>query len=316
MSIETPGVDARTVPADGRPGAAAARRWTLIPTPTRLRARSSARKPRRFGFIHLCCLAWLVLIVLAAIFADLLPIDDPAAVSDQSALAPGLRWPEPLGTDQLGRSQLARAIVGARASLSVALIATAIALVAGLLIGLVVGYLGKVANAVFDILTNIMLAFPPLILLIALAAALQPGLRTVVVSLGLLGIPMFARVARASTTSYLNREFVTAARAMGATGWRIIRLELLPNVVLPVSAVALVVAASFIVAEGSISFLGLGIPPPTPSWGGMISDGRDNLARYPHLVFVPAAFFFLTVYSFNTLGEWLQGKLGGKESVL
>jgi len=283
----------------------------LAPTRRRTKKRSS-----RFGPVQIFCLAWLVLIVLGAIFAGVLGLPDPAKVTANANLAPFVDWSQPLGTDQLGRSLLSRALVGARASLSVALVATAIAFMIGLFLGLLVGYLGRFAGTAFDVLTNILLAFPPLILLIALAAALQPSLQTVVISLGILGIPTFARVARASTLSFLGREFVVAARAMGANGFRIIGKELLPNVVLPVLAVAMVIAASFIVAEGSISFLGLGIPAPTPSWGGMIADGQDNLARHPHLVFVPAAFFFFTVYSFNALGEWLQAKLGGRESSL
>lgn len=274
------------------------------------------RGKRSFGWLQITCTAWLVIIALAALLSGLLPLADPAQVTTNVNLRPGFRLDEPLGTDSLGRSLLSRAVVGARASLSVALIATLIAFAIGLTLGLVVGYLGRIAGVLFDVATNIMLAFPPLILLIGLAAALEPSLRTVIIALGILGIPMFARVARASTLAYMRREFVVAARAMGATGGRIMRLELLPNVILPVSSVAMVVAASFIVAEGTIGFLGLGIPPPTPSWGGMISDGRDSLARNPHLVLVPGAFFFLTVYSFNVLGEWMQRKLGGKESVL
>lgn len=287
-----------------------------VTSPPPARRRRLSRLFPKSGVLVWLCAAWIIMICVLAITASWLPIDDPAAVSSDPNMRPGVQWAEPLGTDALGRSLLSRSIVGARASLTVALIATAIAMLAGLLFGLVVGYLGPIAGAVFDIITSVMLAFPPLVLLIGIAAVLRPSLTTVVLSLGIIGIPLFARVSRASTMTLMNREFISAARVMGASPWRIIGRELLPNVVLPVLAVSMVISASFIVAEGSISFLGLGIPPPTPSWGGMIADGRDQLARHPHAVFVPAAFFFLTVYALNVVGEAIQQAIGGKESAL
>lgn len=285
------------------------------PAPTARRRRRTSIRPTS-GPIGWLCVTWIVLITLLAATANWLPIADPTAISSQPNLRPGWRWDEPLGTDALGRSLLSRSIVGAQASLTVAFLATAIAALVGLMFGLVVGYLGKFAGSAFDIVTSVMLAFPPLILLIGIAAVLQPSLTTVVIALGLLGIPLIARVSRASTMTLMGREFISAARVMGASPWRIMLRDLLPNVVLPVLAVSMVMSASFIVAEGSISFLGLGIPPPTPSWGGMIADGRDQLARHPHTVFVPAAFFFLTVYSLNVIGEAAQRILGGRESSL
>jgi len=135
--------------------------------------------------------------------------------------------------------------------------------------------------------------------------------------LGVLLIPPFARISRANTLNFAQREFVVAAKAMGARDLRIIVMEILPNVVLPVAAYALVLVAAAIVIEGSLSFLGLSVPSPTPSWGGMIAEGRENLEDSPHVSFIPAAFMFLTVLSFNLVGDALRSKLADlRESAL
>lgn len=258
---------------------------------------------------------WLVLIVLAAVLADLLPLARPDAIGNQFSLAPFENWNHLLGTDQLGRDQLSRAVHGARVSLSVAIGATLLGLVVGTLGGMLAGYFRRAADTAFDIVTNVLLAFPPLIFLIALVAALRPSVVTLAAGLALVGVPTFARIARANTIAFANREFVTAARAMGATDARILAKEVLPNVMLPVMSFALVVAAALVVAEGSLSFLGLGVPPPAPSWGGMIASGREELYDHAHLVLVPGLFFFLTVFSLNRVGDWARGRVG-RESAL
>jgi peptide/nickel transport system permease protein len=162
---------------------------------------------------------------------------------------------------------------------------------------------------------NFLLSFPPLIFLIAVVTALQPGLGTLVIALALLGIPNFARVARANSIAFADRDFVTAAKALGAGSGRILVKELLVNVMLPIMSLALVVMATLVVAEGSLSFLGLGVPPPTPSWGGMLAAGRESLSENPQLVLVPAVFFFLTVFAFNRLGDWARGRVGRESSI-
>jgi len=258
---------------------------------------------------------WLVVIVLAAVLADLLPLPAPDAIGDQFSLAPFHSWEHVLGTDQLGRDQLSRAIYGARVSLSVAIGATLLGLVVGTFGGMLAGYYRRAADTTFEIVTNVLLAFPPLIFLIALVAALRPSITTLAAGLALVAVPTFARIARANTIAFANREFVTAARAMGATDARILGREVLPNVMLPVMSFALVVAAALVVAEGSLSFLGLGVPPPAPSWGGMIASGREELYDHAHLVLVPGLFFFLTVFSLNRVGDWARGRVG-RESAL
>jgi peptide/nickel transport system permease protein len=257
--------------------------------------------------------SWIALIVLAAIFADVLPLSDPDQLSDQISALPGGEFM--LGTDALGRDALARCIYGARVSIAVAIGGTTIAMTVGVTLGMVAGYFRGWADAVISTLVNFVLAFPPLIFLIALVAALRPSLTTLVLGLALLGIPNFARVARANTIAFADREFVTAAKALGAPPARILVRELLVNVMLPVMSLALVVMATLVVAEGSLSFLGLGVPPPTPSWGGMLAQGRESMNDHPHLVFIPSLFFFLTVFSFNRLGDWARGRVGKESSI-
>jgi peptide/nickel transport system permease protein len=253
-------------------------------------------------------------IVLAALLAGVLPMPAPDAIGDVYAAKPFTDG-HLLGTDAIGRDILSRCLYGARVSLAVGLGATAIAMVIGVTLGMLAGYFKGAVDAVISLFVNFLMAFPPLVFLIALVGALQPSLRNLVLGLGLLGIPNFARVARASTIAFAEREFVTAAKALGASPLRVLCRELLVNVMLPVMSMALVVMAALVVAEGSLSFLGLGIPPPTPSWGGMLAAGRDQLNQNPHLVLIPSLFFFLTVFSFNRLGDWARGRIG-KESAL
>lgn len=272
------------------------------------------RRRRRRDIGALLGLIWLTIIVVAAVIADWLPIPDPAEVHDVYAAPPQL-GEHLLGTDVIGRDTLSRCIYGARVSLAVGLGATAMAMVFGVALGMIAGYFRGWADSVISVLLNFLLAFPPLVFLIALVGAMQPSITNLMLGLGLLGIPNFARVARANTIAFAGREFVTAAKALGASPFRVLRRELLVNVMLPVMSMTLVVMAALVVAEGSLSFLGLGVPPPTPSWGGMLASGRDRLTDSPHLVLIPALFFFLTVFAFNRLGDWARGRIG-KESSL
>lgn len=283
---------------------------TASPTPITKRRR---RRKRDIGAV--VGAVWFVIIVAAAIFADLLPLPSPSEIGDSYSLEPFRSAAHVLGTDELGRDQLSRVIYGARVSLAVAIGATLIALLAGTAIGIVAGYFRGALDTTFDIGTSTILAFPPLILLIALVAVMEPSATTLAVGLGIVGAPTFVRIARANTIAFANREFVTAAKSMGASNVRIILREILPNVLLPVISFATVVAAGLVVAEGSLSFLGLGIPPPAPSWGGMIAAGRESLYEAPYLVLVPGMFFFLTVFSLNRVGDWARGRVGRESSL-
>jgi len=277
------------------------------PTPAPELAVPTIRKPR--SVLVYLSVGWLVALILAALFANLLPI----APYDTPVGAPRLKpafgsLDLLLGTDNFGRSELSRIIYGARVSLVVGTVAGLIGFIIGSLIGLVGGYFGRHLDNGISLLADAMLAFPPLILLLALASIFEPSITTMLAGLTLVVIPAFIRLSRANTMAWSSREFVRAAKNMGAGHSRILFKEILPNVIAPLASYLPIVMAALIVAEGSLSFLGLGIPPPTPSWGGMISDGKDALATSPHLVFVPSLAIFFTVFALNQLGDHLRIK--------
>jgi len=250
-------------------------------------------------------LAWLAIVFGAAVFADLLPLPSPYEMDMLSRRMP----PDAehlLGTDGLGRDTLARVIFGARTSLTVGLVSASIGLILGGAIGMLAGYLGGRFEALAMGSVDVLLAFPPLVLALAVTAYLGVSVFNLTMTIGFLSIPPFARVARATTLSLARRDFVTAARALGATHSRILTRELLPNVLLPLSAFYLIAVAVTIVVEGALSLLGLGVPPPQASWGSMIGEGRESLELAPWLSFIPAGVMFLTVLSFNFVGDRLR----------
>lgn len=250
-----------------------------------------------------CAVLWMVVVIGAAIAADILPLASYEARIGVPRTAPALAWPEVLGTDQLGRSVLSRMVFGARVSLAVGLVAVVLAAAVGGLLGVIAGYARGWPDKVISLFLDSMLAFPPLVLLLAITAIQSQSFLTLTLALSLLSVPGFARLVRASTLSLAKREFVDAARLQGATQTRILIKEVLPNVAMPVLSYAVLVLAGLIVAEGSLSFLGLGIPAPRPSWGGMIASGRPLLSTSPWLTFVPALALFFTVLSINIIGD-------------
>lgn len=262
----------------------------------------------RLGVVLAC--AWLIGMAILALIADLLPLPDPNEVTAATNIRPSFTFDEPLGTDNLGRSMFTRVIFGARVSLAVAFCATTLGMIVGTLIGMVAGYFRGFVSAVLDTLTDAVLAFPPLLLLVALAGVLDPSLVNLVLMLALLSVPLFIRVARANTIAVAQRPYVAAAKSLGSGHIRIMRREVLPNIILPVSSFALVAAASLVLAEASLSFLGLGIRPPTPSWGQMIYSGRGQLETAPHQVFVPVITLMFTILSLNVVGDWARSRSG------
>ncbi|MFE5022984.1 ABC transporter permease [Streptomyces sp. NPDC056656] len=262
---------------------------------------------KRRSVLVVLAYVWLAAVISAAVLANVLPLapyDQPIAAPRQMPQLGSLDLL--LGSDRLGRSLLSRCVYGARVSLLVGAVAGVLGSVIGGVLGMAAGYLrGRTDHAV-RLLADVMLAFPPLILLLALASVLTPSLRTILVGLTLMVVPTFIRLARANTLAWASRDFVTAARTLGARDRRILFREILPQLIPTLGAYLPVVMAALIVAEGSLSFLGMGIPPPTPSWGGMVADGKDSLGDVPHIVFVPAAFIFLTVFSLNQVGDHLR----------
>ncbi len=281
-------------------------------------AQEATRKRARYGLFFWVPVAWLAFIVFCAVFADILPLQpndemDFTAISSPPWEAEG----HVLGTDLQGRDVLSRILYGTRVSLTVGLVATAIGMTFGLMIGLLAGYYRGWIETAITLGLDTLLALPALVILLLASVVFGGSLTVVSVSLGFLLIPAFARVSRANTLNFAQREFVVAAKAMGARDGRIILLEILPNVVLPVAAYALVVVAFAIVVEGTLSFLGLSVPSPMPSWGGMIAEGRESLGETPHISFIPATVMFLTVLSFNLVGDTIRSKLADlRESAL
>jgi peptide/nickel transport system permease protein len=264
-----------------------------------------AKKGKRLGLLFWAAIVWMIFVFAVAIFANLLPIPDPAAMNILARRAPfsAAHW---LGTDGLGRDEVSRLIYGARISLLVGLCAPIIGLIFGGALGLLSGYFRGRAGTFVVGTMDVLLAFPPLILVLAVIAFVGQSILNLILILGVLGIPAFMRVARATTLTLSRREFVIAAEALGASHARILLRELLPNVILPLLAFFLLAVAVTIVVEGSLSFLGLGVPPPTASWGSMIAEGRESLEVAPRLAFMPAIAMFLTVLSFNLVGDTLR----------
>jgi len=262
--------------------------------------------------------AWLALVMFLAVFADLLPIEHwtKADISREAlGLRPGLRWPEVLGRTTNGYSELSHVIYGARTSLTIGVVAVAVGVLVGIVAGLFAGWYGRVIDGSITIATNTILAFPPLILILAIVAVYGNTVRTLALGLAVLSIPTYTRLMRAQTLAIRQREYVQAADAMGASNSRLMWREVLPNAVLPVLSYSFIVVAVVIVAEGSLSYLGVGVPSPQPSWGGMIAAGQRQMKINPHLVFVPATVMFLTVLSLNRFGEWVRKRvLGGDRS--
>ena len=256
-------------------------------------------------------MTWLTVLVLAALLAPVLPLgshaDAAGALTAPIYEPPSLFSEYPLGTNNYGLDMLARTLYGARTSLVVATVAVLIGAVVGGTVGITAGFLRGALDSVVGVLANALLAVPPLILLVALGSVLDPGVRNIALALSLLTIPSFVRLARANTIAFAQREFVLAARALGATRLRLMVRELLPNVALPMMSLAVVLVSMLIVAEASLSFLGLGIQPPEPTWGNMIAEGEAGvMEEHPFIVLVPGICLFLTVFAFNLLGERAQ----------
>jgi peptide/nickel transport system permease protein len=266
-------------------------------------SRLRRRRPANLGPI--VAASWAVVVLGSAVLADLLPLPDPRAI-DASAgrAAPSLdHW---LGADQLGRDILSRSIFGARVSLLVAFGATISSGTLGVLLGMLAGYRRGLWETVIMGAMDILLAFPALVLAIALTSFLGPSATNLILALAILGLPTFARVARAQTLSFAERDFVKAARSVGAGRFRILSREIAPNIVPTMVAYAMVAIAVAIVVESSLSFIGLGVSSETPTWGAMIAGGRADMRAAPHISLIPALIMFLTVLAFNGLGDELQ----------
>jgi ABC-type dipeptide/oligopeptide/nickel transport system permease subunit len=250
--------------------------------------------------------ALVALVVAAGVLAPWLAPYDPLRGDLRNAylVGPGGRFL--LGTDTQGRDVLSRVLYGARISLSVGLVSQAVSVTLGVLLGLVAGYYGRWVDAVVMRLADVTLAFPTLLLLIAVAAAVRPSLLVIFLVIGVVGWAGMARLVRAQVLVLKRAEFVVAARALGAQDRRVLLRHLLPNVRTQVIVAATLGIAGAIMAEAALSFVGLGAQPPTPSWGAMVADGRDFLRVAPWISFAPGIAIGLAVLGFNLLGDALR----------
>lgn len=268
------------------------------PSPLRQRFRSDHFF--QFGLVL------VALVVLVALFAPWLAPHDPYTGDLGNAY---LRDPDsqyPLGTDTQGRDVLSRVLYGARISVAVGLISQTVAVLLGVTLGLVAGYYQRWVDAVIMRLADITLAFPTLLLLIAVAAAVRPSLPVIFMVIGAVGWAAMARIVRSQVLALKRSEFVLAAQALGSRDWRILFRHLLPNVRAQVIIAATLGIGGAIMAEAALSFVGLGAQPPTPSWGAMVADGRDLLRVAPWVSFAPGIAIGVAVLGFNLVGDILR----------
>lgn len=279
---------------------------------------------RKLGVMGWCSVLWLGGIVAAAILAPVLPLSDP----DQSFLEivrePPTQPGHLLGGNGNGNDMLARVVYGARTSLLISVTAVLLGLLVGGFLGLIAGYARGRIDTVLTTLFNVMLSIPALVLLLAFVAIFASSdenasnarrVTVLIIGLAIVSVPLLGRITRASTLSWSEREFVKASAVLGARHRRIIFREVLPNVLPAMMSITLLSVGVAIVAEGSLSLLGVGVTD-VPSWGNMISDGRPDLARAPHVVAIPSIAVFLTVLSLNYLGDVVRARFDVREAAL
>jgi peptide/nickel transport system permease protein len=287
--------------------------WLAVPFGWMRRGRAR----RRGRGLFLFGVVWVTLLVLAAVFADFIPgLPGFEEKIGTFAQGPDLSIGGLLGTDGVGRSNLSRIIYGARISLTIAVCSTLIGLLIGLIVGMLAGYYRGWVEGIGNVIANSLAALPPLILLLALVAAIGATLWGITISLGILIADLYLRVSKGAVVANAQREYVLAAKSLGASDFRILVREILPNLIPVLGAVVPISMAVLVVVEGSLSFLGYGIPAPDPSWGGMIAAGADTIRRFPAVVAAPVITLFLTVFSSNAIGDYLGNRADVREAKL
>lgn len=257
------------------------------------------------SFIGLCIIS---ILILTAIFAPVIATHSP---TEQSIIdryqAPSSEYL--LGSDELGRDIFSRIVYGSRISIQIGVIAVGIALIVGVLLGGVAGYFGRWIDQIIMRVIDIMMAFPSILLAIALVAVLGPSLRNAMIAIGIVGVPQFARIVRSAVLSVKEMEYVEAAKAIGAKNGRVLMRHVLPNCLAPIIVQATLSIGTAILDAAGLSFLGLGAQPPTPEWGAMLSDGRAALQNAPWVVAFPGLAIFFVVLGFNLFGDGLRDAL-------
>lgn len=249
--------------------------------------------------------AVVLAVALLAVAAPLVAPHPPTEIFPGASLRPP-SWRFPLGTDELGRDVLSRLVYGARVSMRVAVISVGIGLAVGTLVGLVVGFVGgALDNAVMRVV-DVMLAFPEILLAIAVVAILGPGLDNTMIAIGISVIPIYARTARASALSVKSEEFIEAARALGVGELRIVFRHVLPNALSPIIVLCTVNVGTAILTTAGLSYIGLGAQPPTPEWGSMLASAQPYLSSAPWVSIFPGLVIFAVVMAFNLLGDAIR----------
>jgi len=250
----------------------------------------------------------VILLFAVSIFAPVIAPYDPHEINLKLVLAPP-SGSHPCGTDQLGRDVFSRMVWGSRISLKVGFVATGIAILIGAILGAVAGYYGRWTDAVIMRFVDIMLCFPTFFLILAVIALLEPSIWNIMIIIGLTGWMGITRLVRADFTSLRERDFVLAARAIGASDLRIIFVHILPNAMASVLVAATLGVAGAILTESALSFLGIGVQPPTPSWGNILTAGKDNIDIAWWLSLYPGLAILITVLGYNLLGEGIRDSL-------
>jgi peptide/nickel transport system permease protein len=273
------------------------------------------RRAAGYNLLATAGVAMVTIFLLCALFAPWIAPQDPAQIDLPTRLMgpSASHW---FGTDELGRDILSRIIYGARISMLVGSCVVAASLTLGLIFGSIAGYYGGVTDRVLNVIVmNAFMSFPGILLAIAFVAFLGPGIFNLILALSIGGWVGYARLVRAQVLAVREREFVEAARALGASDLRIVVRHILPNIIQPIIVQAAIGMAGAILAEATMSFLGLGVPPPAASWGSMLNDGRSHLFDSPHLVLFPAAAVMLAVLSFNFIGDGLRDYLDPRSRI-
>ncbi|MDA8379951.1 MAG: ABC transporter permease [Actinomycetota bacterium] len=291
----SPDADAAALPAaDAR-----------LPAAASMSVSASSASKRKLGVVFWIAVAWICLVVVMAVFAGLLPIDGPYNLSYLSKL--GSSFSHPFGTDELGRDLFSRVIFGSRVSLEVGFGSIFLGLLVGGFAGLIAGYMRGIFDAVTSAVANVILSFPALLLLITVAAFWGRAWWKITLIIAIIATAPLFYVVRSSTISFAGRDFVLAARTMGASRWRIVTREILPNVMPAAISFGLIGVAIAIVAEGTLSFLGLSVAAPTPSWGNIIAEGQSSTAASDPWIWIwPTLIMFMTLLALNIAGDRLQ----------
>ena len=251
--------------------------------------------------------------VICAIFANQLMPHDPVSTNMQHRFETpnATHW---LGTDELGRDIMSRIMYGGRVSIMVGVTATTMGAILGMVIGIVAGYYGGKVDTLLGRLIDIMLAFPGLVLALAIVAILGPATTSTIFAITIFAIPTFARIVRGSTLNVKKLEYVDAIKALGANDFRVIFIHILPNIMTPIVVQATLYVATAIVISATLSFLGVGTQPPTPEWGTMLANGREFITHAPHITIIPGIAMFLLVMGINLIGDGIRDALEPKQT--